>query len=42
MIGSHIDTVMNGGEFDGLAGTIAALEVIRTIKENKTDITSSC
>lgn len=39
MIGSHIDTVMNGGEFDGLAGTIAALEVIRTIKENKTDIT---
>jgi hydantoinase/carbamoylase family amidase len=40
MIGSHIDTVPNGGRFDGLAGTISALEVIRTIKENNIDIKS--
>lgn len=34
MIGSHIDTVPSGGRFDGLAGVISALEVIRTIEEN--------
>ncbi|MFC9601039.1 M20 family metallo-hydrolase [Peribacillus butanolivorans] len=33
MIGSHIDTVENGGRFDGLAGVITALEVIRVLKE---------
>lgn len=38
MIGSHIDTVPNGGQFDGLAGTISALEVIRTIQENNIEI----
>ncbi len=38
MIGSHIDTVPNGGRYDGLAGTISALEVIRTIAENKVEI----
>ena len=35
MIGSHIDTVANGGKFDGLAGVVTALEAIRVIKENK-------
>jgi hydantoinase/carbamoylase family amidase len=34
MIGSHIDTVYQGGEYDGLAGTICALEVIRALAEN--------
>ena len=34
MIGSHIDTVSNGGKFDGLTGVVTALEVIRIIKEN--------
>ncbi len=34
MAGSHIDTVFHGGKFDGLAGTIGALEAIRTIVEN--------
>ncbi len=34
MIGSHIDTVLNGGKFDGLTGVVTALEVIRVIKEN--------
>lgn len=33
MIGSHIDTVKNGGKFDGLIGVLAALEVIRIVQE---------
>jgi len=33
MIGSHVDTVPHGGRFDGAAGTIAALEVMRTVQE---------
>ena len=37
MIGSHIDTVPNGGKYDGLTGVIAALEVLRVVEEN--DIT---
>ena len=31
MFGSHIDSVRNGGMFDGIAGVVAALEVARTI-----------
>lgn len=31
--GSHLDTVPNGGCFDGALGTLAALEALRTIKE---------
>ena len=41
-IGSHIDTVINGGMFDGLTGVACALEVVRCLKEsafnNKTPI----
>ena len=33
MAGSHIDTVINGGMFDGSAGILAALECLRRIKE---------
>lgn len=33
MIGSHIDTVYQGGGFDGLAGVICALEVLRVVIE---------
>jgi hydantoinase/carbamoylase family amidase len=33
MAGSHIDTVPHGGMFDGLVGTIGALEAIRVISE---------
>jgi len=33
MAGSHIDTVVNGGRFDGSVGVLAALECLRTIKE---------
>ena len=33
MIGSHTDSVPNGGRFDGSLGTLAALEVARVIVE---------
>ncbi len=32
-IGSHIDTVPQGGRFDGVAGVVAGLEVARVLKE---------
>jgi acetylornithine deacetylase/succinyl-diaminopimelate desuccinylase-like protein len=33
LIGSHIDTVLNGGRFDGVSGVIAGIEVARRYKE---------
>ncbi len=33
MAGSHIDTVLNGGMFDGAAGVLSALECLRRIQE---------
>lgn len=33
MAGSHIDTVINGGMFDGAVGVLSALECLRRIKE---------
>ena len=35
MAGSHIDTVPNGGMFDGAVGVVAALEALRRILEEK-------
>jgi beta-ureidopropionase / N-carbamoyl-L-amino-acid hydrolase len=35
LIGSHLDSVPDGGRFDGALGVIAALEVLRTVKENR-------
>ncbi len=35
MVGSHLDTVLNGGMFDGSLGVLAALECLRRIKEEK-------
>ncbi|MGB5237745.1 MAG: Zn-dependent hydrolase [Flavobacteriaceae bacterium] len=32
--GSHIDMVPNGGNYDGCVGSIAAIEVIQTLREN--------
>lgn len=32
--GSHIDTVLHGGEFDGTIGVIGGLEALRLIKES--------
>jgi beta-ureidopropionase / N-carbamoyl-L-amino-acid hydrolase len=35
MAGSHIDTVVNGGKYDGSIGVLAALECLRRINEEK-------
>lgn len=32
-LGSHLDTQPTGGKFDGVLGTLAALEVVRTLNE---------
>jgi N-carbamoyl-L-amino-acid hydrolase len=34
LAGSHLDTVLHGGKFDGTMGVIGALEAVRTLKEN--------
>ncbi|MFC7393163.1 Zn-dependent hydrolase [Scopulibacillus cellulosilyticus] len=34
VIGSHLDTVPNGGKYDGALGTLMAKEVIQTLIEN--------
>jgi acetylornithine deacetylase/succinyl-diaminopimelate desuccinylase-like protein len=34
LVGSHLDTVLHGGKFDGTLGVIAALEVVRSLKEH--------
>lgn len=34
VMGSHLDTVKNGGKYDGIAGVAAALEVLRVMKTN--------
>lgn len=33
LLGSHTDSVSNGGRFDGALGIVAALEAVRTIKD---------
>lgn len=33
LIGSHLDTVPNGGRYDGAVGVMGALECLRTIRE---------
>lgn len=33
MIGSHLDTVPMGGKFDGIAGVMAGVELVRTLNE---------
>ena len=33
-MGSHLDSVVRGGRFDGVLGVLTALEAVRTIKEN--------
>ncbi|MPL86072.1 N-carbamoyl-L-amino-acid hydrolase [Rhodobacter sp. 140A] len=33
LIGSHLDTQINGGRFDGIAGVLAGLEVVRTLND---------
>ncbi len=38
--GSHLDTVIHGGKYDGPVGVIGALEAVRTIGENNLPIQS--
>jgi N-carbamoyl-L-amino-acid hydrolase len=35
VMGSHIDSVPNGGNFDGAVGSMAAVEVVRTLKDRR-------
>lgn len=35
MIGSHYDSVINGGPLDGVAGLVAALEILRVLEESE-------
>jgi len=34
LIGSHLDSVRNGGRFDGALGVLSALETLRTIRDS--------
>ena len=34
LIGSHLDSVFNGGRFDGALGVLAGLEALRCVKED--------
>lgn len=36
LIGSHLDTQINGGRFDGIAGVLAGLELVRTLDDTDT------
>lgn len=36
--GSHTDTVMGGGRFDGVLGVVGALEAVRTIQEAEIEL----
>ena len=38
MVGSHSDTVPDGGRFDGIAGVSAALEVARTLHDQRIEL----
>jgi len=38
MSGSHLDTVINGGRFDGSVGVLSALECLRRIKEENLEL----
>ena len=33
MMGSHFDSVINGGDYDGIAGVVCAIEVARQLKD---------
>ena len=35
VLGSHLDTQINGGRYDGIVGVLAALEVVRTLNDHK-------
>lgn len=34
VIGSHLDSIINGGKYDGILGIACGLEIINTLNEN--------
>lgn len=38
LIGSHLDSVINGGRYDGVAGVLAGLLILKWIKDNNLNI----
>src|SRR5439155_18501385 len=38
LVGSHIDTVPHGGDYDGVAGVVVALEILRSAREDAIDV----
>ena len=34
LIGSHLDSVINGGRYDGVVGVVAGLLILKWIKDN--------
>lgn len=38
LIGSHLDTVKEGGKYDGALGVVAGLEVLMTLKKNDAEL----
>jgi N-carbamoyl-L-amino-acid hydrolase len=38
LLGSHLDSVPNGGRFDGALGVVAALEVLRAVRDAELDL----
>src|SRR3954469_19253029 len=37
LVGSHIDTVPHGGDYDGVAGVVVGLELLRSAREDGID-----
>ncbi|MDA0224590.1 MAG: Zn-dependent hydrolase [Proteobacteria bacterium] len=37
LIGSHLDTQVNGGRYDGIVGVLAGLEIVRTLNDRGID-----
>ena len=38
LVGSHLDTVSNGGRFDGALGVLVGLEAVETLRENRVEL----
>jgi N-carbamoyl-L-amino-acid hydrolase len=38
LLGSHLDSVADGGRFDGALGVVAALEVLRTVRDAELEL----
>jgi N-carbamoyl-L-amino-acid hydrolase len=35
LVGSHLDTQVNGGRYDGIVGVLAGLEILRTLNDSR-------